>query len=121
MSPGALSKEAQDVLTALSRHIGADQGISVERLSWRVYGAGASQRDQRAIRRAVEELRREGHHVCADPARGYYLAATDAELDDTCRFLYNRAMTSLTQVAAMKRVSLPDLAGQLRIRLEDQP
>lgn len=116
-----MSPEANQLLAALATHIGADRGISVERLAWRIYGMGASERDQRAIRKAVEELRREGHHVCADPARGYYLAETDDELDQTCRFLYTRAMTSLTQVAAMKRVSLPDLAGQLRIRLEDQP
>lgn len=108
------------LLAVLSRHIGADRGISVQRLAWRLFGPRASERDQRNIRKAVEELRREGHHICADPARGYFIAGTARELDDTCRFLYRRAMTSLNQVAAMKRVSLPDLAGQLRIRLEDE-
>lgn len=44
----------------------------------------------------------------------------DAELDGTCEFLYARAMTSLTQIATLKRVALPDLRGQLRLRLEQK-
>jgi hypothetical protein len=43
------------------------------------------------------------------------LAATEEELNRTCLYLHDRAMTSLRQVAAMKRVSLPDLRGQLRL------
>lgn len=107
------------LLAILSGHIGKDCGITVEDLAFRMFGQGATTRDQRAIRRLVVELRRQGEHICADPRHGYFLAADPAELDQTCRFLYDRAMTSLTQVSAMKRVSLPDLAGQLRIRLED--
>ena len=111
--------DADRLLAALADHIGADHGISVEQLAFRIYGPGATQRDQRMIRRLVVELRRAGEHICADPAHGYFMAETDAELNDTCRFLYDRALTSLTQISAMKRVSLPDLAGQLRIKLED--
>lgn len=114
-----MSNDSERLLAVLSRHIGERNGISVQRLAWRVYGAGATERDQRRIRKLVVELRRQGEHICADPAHGYYLAETDAELDQTCRFLYDRALTSLSQVSAMKRVSLPDLAGQLRIKLED--
>jgi hypothetical protein len=69
------------------------------------------------VRKAIEELRREGHRICATPETGYFMAANDDELDRTCGFLYARAMTSLTQVAAMKRVALPDLRGQLRLPL----
>jgi len=108
------------LLAILSEHIGADHGISVERLAWRMFGMGATQQDHRHVRRLVVELRRAGEHICADPQHGYFIAETDDELDGTCRFLYERAMTSLSQVSAMKRVSLPDLAGQLRIRLEEQ-
>jgi hypothetical protein len=41
------------------------------------------------------------------------LASTSAELDSTCEFLFGRSMTSLRQVSAMRRVTLPDLRGQL--------
>ena len=44
---------------------------------------------------------------------GCFLAETPEELNATCEFLYSRAMTSLTQVARMKRKALPDLRGQL--------
>jgi hypothetical protein len=114
-----MNQDADNLLTILSRHIGAANGISAERLAWRLYGPGATAKDQRHVRKLVVELRRDGHHICADPKRGYFMAQTDEELDGTCQFLFNRAMTSLSQVSAMKRVSLPDLAGQLRIRLEE--
>jgi hypothetical protein len=65
----------------------------------------------------VEEARKAGERICATPEAGYYIAETDAELDRTCAFLYSRAMTSLSQIAAMKRVALPDLRGQLRLPL----
>lgn len=113
-------RHAQLLLYKLSRHIGAKNGIGVECLAQYIYGADATEREQRAVRRMVEELRRDGEHICADPGHGYYIAKTEEELDTTCRFLYSRAMTSLTQIAAMKRVSLPDLAGQLRIRMEEK-
>ena len=70
---------------------------------------------ERSLRDAVVRLRLDGHHICAHPRDGYYLAETDRELDATCIFLYERAMTSLSQISAMKRVSLPDLRGQLRL------
>ena len=107
------------LLQVLSHHIGADNGAGVAALARAVRGYTAGPADERKIRQAIEELRAEGHHICAHPSTGYYIAETDDELDRTCTFLYRRAMTSLRQVAAMKRVSLPDLAGQLNIRLED--
>ena len=81
-----------------------------------ITGAAPSAADQRRLRRLIAELRAEGHHICAHPETGYFIARDEADLDHTCRFLYERAMCSLSQVAAMKRVSLPDLAGQLRLK-----
>jgi len=107
-----------DVISALASHIGAPRGVTASRLVDEMYGhtCPACERQLRAI---VEKLRREeGLHICAHPARGYFIAASAEELDETCEFLYRRAMTSLSQVARMKRVSLPELRGQLRILLE---
>lgn len=104
------------VLLAFSRHIGRERGVGATALTREVTGALAvSEADERNLRHAIEHLRREGHHICGRPSTGYYLAATDDELLDTVRFLHDRAMTSLAQAAAMQRVSLPDLRGQLRI------
>ncbi len=103
------------VLEVLAGHIGSPRGISSRDLVLEVRGGWPAPACQRAARRVIESLRREGEHVCGTPAEGYYLAATPTELDRTCLFLYARAMTTLAQVAAMKRVSLPDLRGQLRL------
>jgi hypothetical protein len=69
----------------------------------------------RVARQLISELRNEGHHVCAHPSAGYFIAETADELDATCKFLTDRALSSLKQVAAMKRVSMPDLYGQLNL------
>lgn len=107
---------AATVLQALSRHIGSANGARVDQLVAEITGLpGHDSGAERELREAVVRLRLDGHHVCAHPATGYYLAATPEELDAACAFLYERAMTTLTQIAAMKRVSLPDLRGQLKL------
>lgn len=104
------------VLIALSNHIGIDQGVTAYGLVQEICGLFATKADERALRRVIEQLRRDGHHICGHPAEGYYIAASEDELLRTCEFLHDRAMTTLAQVAAMRRVSLPDLRGQLRLR-----
>jgi glucose-6-phosphate-specific signal transduction histidine kinase len=104
------------VLTELSHHIGKDNGIHVRDLVARITGQLlANELMERRVRQIVTEMRMEGHHICAHPAQGYFMAANPEELNDTCEFLYERAMTSLSQVSRMKQVSLPDLRGQLHL------
>lgn len=115
--PAPLTRDR--LLAVLSGHIGAANGVSIGRLvdeMGHCPGSAAEHAStERAVRELVVQLRLSGHHVCSHPATGYYMAATPEELDAACQFLYERAMTSLTQVAAMKRVSLPDLRGQLHL------
>lgn len=103
------------LLATLRNHIGRARGVTVTALAREVLGTEPSRGDERVVRRLVVELRLDGHHVCAHPASGYYLAASPEELADTIAFLRDRAMSSLEQIAAMKRVSVPDLWGQLRL------
>ena len=104
----------QRLLEVLANHIGRENGITAADLVTEMHGeSGAAL--EREMRVAVQQLREEGHHICAHPSSGYYLAANPQELDDTCRFLVDRAMCSLKQVAHMKRVSVPDLHGQMRL------
>ena len=115
------------VLSVLARHVGERNGVHIRPLAREIvalHGEITEQlirgefpwdRLEREIRKAVLELRLDGHHICAHPAAGYYLAETAEELDRTCLFLYDRAMASLEQVAAMRKISLPDLRGQLRL------
>lgn len=103
------------VLQALSRHIGKANGICVTRLAEAIIRDVPDAHHERLVRRCIEELRRDGQHICAHPSTGYYIAATEEELIRTCDYLFDRAMCSLAQVAAMRNVSLPDLRGQLRL------
>lgn len=97
-----------------SLRVGHAHGATAEQLVLSITGR-RNKADERRLRQVIEALRTQGHPVCAHPANGYYLAANEDELNRACEFLYGRAMTSLRQVSAMKRVSLPDLRGQLRL------
>lgn len=107
------------VFDVLCDCVGATSGMSAAQLVYHILGyhSGAAERQLRTV---VEALRDAGHPICAHPSTGYFVAASSAELDRTCLFLYSRAMTSLKQVAAMKRVALPDLRGQLNLPLEGE-
>jgi len=111
---------ADRLLQVLAWHVGASNGVPVNGLMDLCQGQVIAEPDRAAaarhIRRLVEELREQGHHVCAHPSTGYFIAETAQELEDTCTFLYARALSSLTKIAAMKRVSVPDLRGQLRLQ-----
>lgn len=104
------------VLTVLQHHIGEANGIHVADLVRQIKGhphtTGAL---ERRVRQIVTELRLDGQHICGHPATGYYMAATPEELQATCEFLFQRAMTGLQQISRMKNVSLPDLRGQLHL------
>jgi len=97
------------LLNILSRHIGKGNGVSVKQLA-EVTGA-----KERHIRTLIEDLRNEGHAICATPKDGYYIAGTPEELEQTLSFLHKRAMSSLVQIAKLKRISMPDLLGQLHV------
>lgn len=105
------------VLQELSHHIGKENGIKGKDLVVEILWETGTDADERKLREVVEELRLEGHHVCAHPANGYFIAANDEELNESCVFLYKRAMKSLTQISAMKKASLPDLRGQLGLKI----
>ena len=100
---------AADVLAALSAHIAPGHGFPAADLAARM---GLL---PRMVRQLVSELRLNGHAVCGTPKTGYYLAATDAELEQTCQFLRGRALHSLAVEAALRKTPLPDLIGQLHL------
>jgi len=104
------------VLDVLGDHVGADNGISARELVRKIAGITTAGGERR-LRSIVVALREAGHAIGGTPETGYFIARTDAELDATFEFLYSRAMTSLTQIAAMKRMAMPDLRGQLRLRI----
>lgn len=107
------------VLAVLQTSVGQAHGVTAEQLVYAITGSRNSS-DGRRLRKIIEALRTAGHRICADPTHGYFIAANEEELTRACSFLHERAMTSLRQACAMKRVALPDLRGQLGLPLADQ-
>lgn len=107
------------LLMALRHHIGRVRGVTARDLVVEVNAlhpdAVRPRLTERDLRKAVVSLRMQGHHVCAHPSCGYFLAETIEELQEATAFLKERAISSLQQVAAMEKVSLPDLFGQLHL------
>ena len=103
------------LLVALRNHIGRRHGVTATALCREVLGCHPTSGDERLLRTLVVELRMEGHHVCAHPRDGYFLAANAEELQETCGFLRSRSMSGLQQISRMTRVSIPDLVGQMRL------
>lgn len=106
------------LVTVLSRHVGAHNGVNVSRLVEELLGLGVyDEAAERRVRTLATELREEGIAVCAHPSVGYFMAANDEELERYCiSFLRSRAMRSLHLICRLKKIALPDLIGQLRLK-----
>ena len=100
---------ATQVLNALARHQGRESGIAAKDLAAQL-GVPA-----RHLRKFISELREQGIAICGQPATGYFMAVTPEDLQASCAFLEHRALHSLRLLSRMKKVSLPDLLGQLRL------
>lgn len=103
------------VLEALERRRGATCGITASKLAM-LLGC-----NERTLREAITALRMEGQPICGHPNSGYFMAGSAADISSTCAFLRSRAMTSLKQEARLRKIALPDLLGQMRIELEQEP
>lgn len=73
----------------------------------------------RQVRKLITDLRMAGVPVCGHPRTGYFMAETPEELEATCEFLRSRAMHSLVLEAALRKISLPQLLGQVEMELEE--
>ena len=110
MNAPAPGFKASALLAYLSAHIGRDKGVSARDVARWINWS------EREVRKYVSELREHGHPVCGTPRSGYYLAATEEEWQETDAFLYARAMHTLRRLAQVRKISLPDLLGQLRLK-----
>ena len=98
------------LLNTLARHQGADKGIAAKAL------AAELGMPPRQLRRLISRCRDEdGVAICGHPKTGYYMAVSPEELAASCAFLEYRALHSLRLFSRMKKVSLPDLLGQLKL------
>jgi len=111
------------ILAALTGHIGEPNAIGMGELYELVYGESWNNRinDTRALRKAITHLREEGVPVCSVAASyggGYYLAAAGSELAGYLRRSERRALLILKRNATIKKISLPDYLGQMKLNME---
>lgn len=105
-----------NVLQALSHHIGKAKGVKGSELTREIAGA-TNGRLQRRVRKCIEELRLHGAAICGKPNSGYFMAENLAELKETIAFLIGRTDKTYRQVRALESLTLPDLAGQLHLKM----
>ncbi len=111
------------LLMLMPRHIGRSKSIGMGELYERVFGESYDHRinDTKRLRKIVTELRNEGVPICSTSDRfggGYYLASAGSELADFCEKLREQALRKLAMEAKIRKISLPELIGQLRLDLE---
>lgn len=90
-------------------HRGRDRGIHARELAAKV---GV---EERTLRTLITVLREEGEAIVATPETGYYIASTPEDIRHCCAFLRSRSMKTLSHEARLKRISLPELLGQLHL------
>lgn len=100
------------VLQALRRRVGPANGATVRELATEILGTPSDAGDERRLRQVIEQLREEGHPVCATPDEGYHHAADAADLERTLMFLVKRIEGTARKVARMRGIAAPDLYGQ---------
>jgi len=74
----------------------------------------------RFIRTIIKELREAGRPICIKAGTkngGYFTARNEEELKKTIETFHSRAMSSLKQEAALKRISFNELLEQYELEL----
>ena len=111
------------LLMILPQHIGKARSVGMGELYEAVFGEAYSHRinDTRRLRKIITELRRDGMPICSEASRfggGYYLASAGSELADFCAKLRRQGLRKLGLEAKIRKISLSELIGQLRLDLE---
>lgn len=111
---------APDTVLPLLRSLqGREAGVPVAELVELVTGEDSTPLAERTMRDVIVELRMRGHPACATPADGYFWGVTEGEVWDTVRNLTRRSLTGLKQASRMTGISIPTLAGQLQLELDE--
>jgi len=113
-------------LSILADHVGEASAIGMAELYQQVFGRPWDNRinDTRAMRTVITIMRNEGKPICSVSSSnggGYFLAAAGSELTAYLKRGEHRALKILSRNARLKKLSLPDYLGQMRINVETEP
>jgi hypothetical protein len=109
--------------SAMFDHVGEVNAISMTALYEAVFDRPWNDRinDTRALRHLITALREDGVPICSTSSQhggGYYIAAAGSEFIEFLRKTERRALLILMRNARMKKVSLPEYLGQLKLDME---
>ena len=107
----------------LTSHIGEANAIGMAELHETVFDRPWHNRinDTRDLRHLITDLRAEGVPICSTTSQdggGYYLAAAGSELVDYIRRAERRALSILKRNARIKKITLPNYLGQIKLGME---
>jgi hypothetical protein len=110
------------LMKVLGHHPGKNRAVGAGALYEAVFGRPWRDkiRDTRRLRHLITRLRNDGYPICSSSdgeGGGYYLASAGSELDDHCKRIHGRAMRLLVMEARLRKLSLPELMGQISIAL----
>lgn len=113
---------AGKLLQVLALHVGREHAIDMGELYTRVFGRTVSHKinESRDIRKLITALRRKGIPIGSTSKRnggGYYLVRASSELDEYCSALRQRALRALVMEARLRKMSMPELLGQMQMNL----
>jgi hypothetical protein len=116
----------QRLLSEMTSHIGEANAISMSALYTVAFDRPWNDKinNTRPLRKLITTLREEGVPICSVSTHtggGYYLAAAGSELVQYLRRSERRALLILKRNAKIKKISLPNYLGQIKLGMEDAP
>jgi len=111
------------LLIEMPKHVGKSNKIGMGELYRAVFEKDFEHRinDTRRLRMLITDLRRQGMPICSTVSgegAGYYIAAVGSEMNEYLQRLHARALKILAMEARMRKITLPELLGQMRIDIQ---
>ncbi|MDY6789701.1 MAG: hypothetical protein SWH54_00350 [Thermodesulfobacteriota bacterium] len=113
------------ILIIMAGHVGKSNRIGMGELYEQVFETTYEHRinDTRPLRILITELRKDGVAICSKQSQnsgGYWLASAGSELTSYCETLRKRALGILGMEAKVRKMTLPELVGQLSLELKKE-
>ncbi len=112
-----LTPEEHSVLSVLQGCQGKHAAIQADELSSRT---GIN---ERMVRATISHLRRSHRYRIGSSVKkpyGYYMITTPEEAKETADQLWSRAIDLLKTIQVIEKRQIPELEGQIRMRMEDE-
>jgi hypothetical protein len=114
------------LLEALLDHMGKENAVGMDVLYTQVFNEPVAHKinDTKKIRKLVTAVRSQGRAIgstCARDGGGYYLPRAGSELEEYLGSMLHRpALKKLAMEAKIRKVSLPELIGQMSLNFSSQ-